>query len=127
MAQRLAEMRRAIIAGQAKFEDLAKQISEDGTSQQGGDLGWATPGNFVPEFEDAMNALPLGGISEPFQSRFGLHIVQVMERREVAIEPRQQREQARSMIRERKFDEAYREWISDLRARAFIEVRDAPL
>jgi len=127
VAQRLAEMRRAIIAGQAKFEDLAKQISEDGTSQQGGDLGWATPGNFVPEFEDAMNALPLGGISEPFQSRFGLHIVQVMERREVAIEPRQQREQARSMIRERKFDEAYREWISDLRARAFIEVRDAPL
>jgi peptidyl-prolyl cis-trans isomerase SurA len=127
IAQRLAEMKRAVETGRAKFEEIAAQVSEDGTAQQGGDLGWATPGNFVPEFEETMNALPLNGISEPFQSRFGLHIVQVMERREVAVDPRQQREQARGTIRERKFDDAYKEWIADLRAKAFIEMRDAPL
>jgi peptidyl-prolyl cis-trans isomerase SurA len=74
-----------------------------------------------------MNGLALNGISDPFQSRFGLHIVQVLERREVTVEPRQLREQARAQLRERKFDEAYKEWISDLRSRAFIEMRDAPL
>jgi peptidyl-prolyl cis-trans isomerase SurA len=126
-AQRLAEMKRAIETGRATFEELARAVSEDGTAQQGGDLGWAAPGQFVPEFEDAMNALSLNGISEPFQSRFGLHIVQVLERREVAIEPRQLREQARAQIRERKFEEAYKEWIADLRSKAFIEVREAPL
>lgn len=124
--QRLAEIKRAIEAGRVKFEDIAKSVSEDGTAQQGGDLGWASPGNFVPEFEEAMNALPLGGISDPFQSRFGLHIVQVLERREVAVEPRQIREQARAQIRERKFEEAYKEWIGDLRSKAFVEVREAP-
>ena len=60
-------------------------------------------------------------------AEFGLHIVQVLERREVTVEPRQLREQARAQLRERKFDEAYKEWISDLRSRAFIEMRDAPL
>jgi len=126
-AQRLAEYKRAIETGSAKFEVLASQFSEDGSAQQGGDLGWAAPGNFVPEFEEAMNGLTLNGISDPFQSRFGLHIVQVLERREVTVEPRQLREQARAQLRERKFDEAYKEWISDLRSRAFIEMRDAPL
>jgi peptidyl-prolyl cis-trans isomerase SurA len=127
IAQRLAEAKRSIEAGRVKFEDVASQISEDGTREQGGDLGWAAPGNFVPEFEETMNALAINGISEPFQSRFGVHIVQVLERREVTVDPRQLRDQARGVIRERKFDEAYKEWISDLRAKAFIEVRDAPL
>lgn len=127
IGQRLAEAKRAIVAGRTKFEDLAREISEDGTREQGGDLGWAAPGQFVPEFEETMNALPLNGISEPFQSRFGLHILQVLERREVSVDPRQQREQARGVVRERKFDEAYKEWISDLRAKAFIEQREAPL
>lgn len=127
VAQRLAEIKRAIESGRAKFEDVAKSVSEDGTASQGGDLGWAAPGQFVAEFEEAMNALPINGISEPFQSRFGLHIVQVLERRETKIEPRQVREQARAQIRERKFEESYKEWIADLRSKAFIEVREAPL
>ncbi len=127
IAQRLAEIKRAVETGQARFEDVARQISEDGSREQGGDLGWAAPGQFVPEFEETMNALPINGISEPFQSRFGLHILQVLERREVTVDPRQLREQARAMVRERKFDEAYKEWISDLRAKAFIEHREAPL
>ena len=95
IAQRLAEAKRAIQAGRAKFEDLAKEFSEDGTAANGGDLGWAPPGNFVPEFEAAMNALPLNGISEPVQSRFGIHLIQVLERRDTKIDPQKLREQAR--------------------------------
>ncbi len=127
IGQHLAEVKRRIEAGGLRFEDVAREISEDGTREQGGDLGWAAPGQFVPEFEDTMKALPINGISDPFQSRFGIHIVQVLERRETKIEPRQLREQARGIVRERKFDEAYKEWVADLRARAFIEQREAPL
>lgn len=126
-AQRLGEFKRAIESGRAKFEDLAKQFSEDGSAPQGGDLGWATPGNFVPEFEEAMGRLALNGISEPVQSRFGLHLIQVLERRDIAVDPRAQREQARGTLRERKFEQAYKEWLADLRARAFIEMRDLPI
>mmetsp|Transcript_3800 Transcript_3800/g.4822 ORF Transcript_3800/g.4822 Transcript_3800/m.4822 type:complete len:88 (+) Transcript_3800:2-265(+) len=81
-------------------------------------------GGFVPEFEEAMNALPLGGISPPVMSRFGLHLIQVLERRTVEIEPKQLREQARSALREQKYDEAYQDWVKDLRAKAFVEVRE---
>lgn len=126
-AQQLAEMKRAVEGGRAKFEDLAVKFSADGSAAQGGDLGWAAPGQFVPEFEAAMNELAPGAISPPFQSQFGLHIVQVLERREVAVDPRQQREQLRAVLRERKFGDAYKEWVADLRAKAFIEQRDAPL
>jgi peptidyl-prolyl cis-trans isomerase SurA len=126
-AQRLMEFKRAIEAGRAKFEDLAKEHSEDGSAPQGGDLGWAAPGQFVPEFEDAMSSLAVNGMGEPVQSRFGLHLIQVLERRDVKVEPRQQREQARAQLREKKFEEAYKEWIADLRSRAFIELRDTPL
>jgi peptidyl-prolyl cis-trans isomerase SurA len=124
IARRLAEAKRAIEAGRLKFEDLAREVSEDGTAQNGGDLGWAPPGNFVPEFEAAMNALPLNGISEPVQSRFGIHLIQVLERRSIAIEPQRLREQARGALRERKFEAAYKDWVKDLRDKAFIELRD---
>lgn len=124
IARRLAEAKRAIEAGRLKFEDLARDVSEDGTAQSGGDLGWAPPGNFVPEFEAAMNALPINGISEPVQSRFGIHLIQVLERRSITIEPQRLREQARGALRERKFETAYKEWIKDLRDKAFVELRD---
>ncbi len=121
---RLREMKRLIESGQVKFEELARQYSEDGSAPQGGDLGWAAPGMFVPEFEEVMNRLDLNGLSEPLQSRFGFHLIQVLERRTKEIEPRQLRDQARAQLRERKFEEAYKEWVKDLRARAFIEMRD---
>jgi peptidyl-prolyl cis-trans isomerase SurA len=124
VARRLAEAKRAIEAGRAKFEDLAKEYSEDGTAANGGDLGWAPPGNFVPEFEAAMDALPLNGISEPVQSRFGIHLIQVLERRETKIDPQKLRDQARGVLRERKFETAYKEWVKDLRDKAFVELRD---
>lgn len=123
--KRLAEMRRQIERG-ARFDELARRHSEDGSAQQGGDLGWTGPGSFVPEFEEAMNRLPLGGLSEPVVSRFGVHLIQVVERRDVAVDAKQLREQARNVLREQKFDEAYSEWIRDLRSKAYIEMREPP-
>ena len=78
-ARRLAEMKRQIESGQAKFENLARANSEDGSAEAGGDLGWMGAGGFVPEFEEAMNALPLNGISQPVMSRFGVHLIQCTE------------------------------------------------
>jgi len=124
---RLAQFRQQIASGQANFETLARQHSQDGSAREGGDLGWVSPGQFVPEFEEAMNRLPLGGISAPVVSRFGVHLIQVLERREVALETKQLREQARAQLREQKFDEAYAEWARDLRARAYVEMREPPL
>jgi peptidyl-prolyl cis-trans isomerase SurA len=124
---RLAGYRRQIESGARTFEDMAREFSEDGSAAQGGDLGWAAPGTMVPEFEEAMNALPLGGLSEPVVSRFGAHLIQVLERREVAVDPKQLREQARNALREQRFDDAYTDWARDLRGRAYVEMREPPL
>ena len=125
-ARRLAEYRRQIESGQRSFEDIARRYSEDGSAASGGDLGWAAPGMFVPEFEAAMNALPPGGVSAPVVSRFGVHLIQVVERREVALDAKQLREQARNVLRERKFEQAYFDWTKELRARAYVEYREPP-
>jgi peptidyl-prolyl cis-trans isomerase SurA len=125
-ARRLSEYRKQIESGSKSFEDIARQYSEDGSAASGGDLGWAAPGVMVPEFEQAMNELALGGLSEPVNSRFGVHLIQVLERREVAQEPKQQREQARNVLREQKFDQAYLDWTKELRSRAYVEFREPP-
>jgi len=124
---RLADYRRQIESGARKFEDMARQFSEDGSAAQGGDLGWASPGAMVPEFEEAMKRLPVGGLSQPVVSRFGVHLLQVMERRQVEVDPKQLREQARNTLREQKFEQAYNDWARDLRARAYVELREPPL
>ncbi|WP_239061843.1 peptidylprolyl isomerase [Ideonella livida] len=126
-SQRLSEMREQVLSGQRKFEDLARQYSEDGSAGAGGDLGWAGPGQFVPEFEQAMNGLAPLGISQPLVSRFGVHLIQVLERRQAKQDPRQAREQARNILRERKYEQAYTEWMEELRSRAYIEMREPPL
>jgi len=125
-ARRLSQFRREIQAGTKTFEQLARENSEDGSSAQGGDLGWASAGTFVPEFEEAIAGLDVGGLSEPVATRFGVHLVQVVERRQVTLDNKQQREQARNILREQKFEEAYVEWLRDLRGRAYIELRDPP-
>ncbi len=124
--RRLAEFRDQILAGNRKFEDLARQYSEDGSATSGGDLGWAAPGSFVPEFEETMNKLQPGGLSAPIVSRFGVHLIQVMERRQVAVDPKELREQARNVLKEQKFEPAYLEWVTELRSRAYIEMREPP-
>ena len=124
--RRMTEFKRQIESGARTFEAMARANSEDGSAPQGGDLGWVAPGAFVPEFEEAMNQLPLGGLSSPVPSRFGVHLIQVLERRSVALDTKQQREQAKNVLREQKFDSAYNEWARDLRARAYIEMREPP-
>jgi peptidyl-prolyl cis-trans isomerase SurA len=125
-AQRLAEIRSRIVSGAESFEQAARENSEDPSAAAGGDLGWVSPGTFVPEFEAVINQLPKGGISEPVVSRFGVHLVQVTDRREVKLDRRQQREQARNILREQKFEAAYSDWMRDLRGRAYVEMREPP-
>lgn len=126
-ARRLQEYRRQIESGRRSFEDLAREFSEDGSAASGGDLGWTQPGAFVPEFEEAMNRLAPGAMSPPVSSRFGLHLIQVVERRDVALDNKALREQARSVLREQKFEQAYEEWTQDLRSRAYVEMREPPI
>jgi peptidyl-prolyl cis-trans isomerase SurA len=125
--QQLAAMKAQIVTGAATFEALAKEHSEDGSAAKGGDLGWTMPGTFVPEFDDAMAALPIGDVSDPVISRFGIHLIQVLERRQAVLDARQEREQARNLLREKKSDEAYAEWNRELRERIYIEMREPPL
>jgi peptidyl-prolyl cis-trans isomerase SurA len=123
---RLTEFKRQIEGGQRRFEDIAREHSLDGSASAGGDLGWASPGQFVPEFEQAMNALALGGVSAPLETRFGWHLIQVQERRTVVPDTKQLRDQARQALRERKFEDAYGEWVREVRGRAYVEFREPP-
>ncbi len=124
--QRLADFKKRIEAGQADFAQLAREFSQDASAANGGDLGWANPGLFVPEFEEAMNSLSPGQIAEPVVSRFGVHLIQLLERRQATLSQREQREVARNVVREKKLDEAYAQWAQDVRGRAYVEMREPP-
>ena len=121
---RLLGYRAQIQAGQADFAELARRHSQDGSAAQGGDLGWASPGMFVPEFEQFMNQLAIGQVGEPLVSRFGVHLIEVLERRRVGTSQREQREAVRGLLREKKLDEAYLLWAQDQRSRAYVELRE---
>lgn len=123
---KLNEFKKRVAAGQADFAALARDHSQDGSAAQGGDLGWANPGMFVPEFEAVMNSLAPGQISEPLVSRFGVHLIQLMERRQATLSPQEQREAARAILHEKKLDEAYASWAQDVRGRAYVELREPP-
>lgn len=122
----LADFKRQIETGKADFAKLAREHSQDGSAPQGGDLGWISPGMFVPEFEEAMNALQPGQIADPTPSRFGVHLIQVLERREAPISERELRDMARLSLRDKKFDETYQLWTQEVRGRTYVEYRDAP-
>lgn len=106
-----------------KFEDLARQYSDDSSAKSGGDLSWVNPGDTLPEFEKTMNALAPGEISNIIKTQFGLHILQVIERRNQDMSKEAARIKARQEIRARKSDEAFQDWVSELRDRAFVELR----
>jgi peptidyl-prolyl cis-trans isomerase SurA len=108
---------------QLSFEAAAKEFSTDGSAAQGGELGWASPGMFVPEFEKVMAALPVGVVSAPFTSRFGVHVMEVLERRQEALPEAQIRAKIRNSVRDKKAVEAADLWINETRGRAFIEYR----
>jgi len=122
----LADIRQKIVTGQASFAQMARQYSQDGTATRGGDLGWSTAGMFVPEFQKALDGLQPGELSEPVTTRFGIHLIQLMERRQAPIDPRQLRENARNMLREQRFDVAYQEWAREVRSQTYIEMREPP-
>ena len=120
----LAQVRARILAGNTSFEAAARELSQDGSAAQGGDLGWASPGMFVPEFEEALDRLRVLEIGTPMVSRFGVHLMQVMERRAVELTPAQLRERMRAELRAQRTEEAYQNWERDIRSRAFVEIRE---
>jgi peptidyl-prolyl cis-trans isomerase SurA len=121
--RKLAELKQRLDHNAAKFEDLAKLFSNDLSASKGGDLGWIYPGDTVPEFERAMDALKPGEISEPIESPFGYHLIQVLERKTDDVSQERQRMVARQAIRERKLDEATQDWLRQVRDRAYVEYR----
>jgi peptidyl-prolyl cis-trans isomerase SurA len=123
---KLTELRQAIVSGKADFAVLAREMSQDGSAPQGGDLGWANPGMFVPEFEQVMGRLRPGQVGEPLVSRFGVHLIEVTDRRNAPMSDQEQRTLARSALREKKLDEAYATWAEDIRSRAYVEMREPP-
>jgi len=122
--KQLAVVRERILAGATSFEAQARALSQDGSASQGGDLGWATPGMFVTEFEQVLLRLREKEIAEPLVSRFGVHLIELLERRNVDLTPSQLRERERNLLRAKRADEAFEAWVRDVRGRAFVEIRD---
>jgi peptidyl-prolyl cis-trans isomerase SurA len=121
--KQMAQLRQRIVSNNASFEDIAKQYSQDGSAAQGGDLGFAVPGQFVPEFQSVMDGLKPGELSEPVITRFGVHLMQVMERKQQQLTQKEMRERAREVLREKKTEESGVTWLADLKAKAFVEIR----
>ncbi|ALM87043.1 molecular chaperone SurA [Bordetella sp. N] len=121
--QRLELLRQRIVSGGEDFAVLARQNSQDATAPQGGDLGWLSPGETVPPFEAAMNGLKVNEISEPIQSPFGWHLIQVLERREKDVADEMQRMQARRILFERRSEPAFEDWLDQLHDQAYIDNR----
>lgn len=119
---RLLQLKERLDNG-VKFEELARLHSDDGSASKGGDLGWVSPGDTVPEFEKAMSALQPNQISGPVQTPFGWHIIQVLERRTQDVTQERQKLLARQAIRERKGEEAFQDWVRQTRDAAYVELR----
>jgi peptidyl-prolyl cis-trans isomerase SurA len=121
--QRMMSLRERIDNG-ADFAELARVHSEDGSASKGGDLGWIYPGDTVPDFERAMNALKVMELSQPVKSPFGFHLIQVQERKLADMSDERKRMEVRRILRDRKSDEAFEEWLRQLRDRAYVELRN---
>ncbi len=107
----------------ANFADLAKLNSEDASAAKGGDLGWLSPGDTVAEFEEAMAKLAPNQISPPVRTSFGWHLIEVLERRKQDVTVDRARSEAQTAIRQRKADEAFQDWVRQIRDKAFVEIR----
>lgn len=121
--RRLEDIRERVVNGRADFGDMARVHSDDASAGRGGELDWVYPGDTVPDFERAMQELKVGDISRPVRTPFGYHLIQVLERRAADVSPERRRLQARQALRERKSDEAYQEWLRQVRDRAYVELR----
>jgi peptidyl-prolyl cis-trans isomerase SurA len=121
--RRLSDLRERIVKGGADFAEIARSQSEDSTAAKGGDLDWIYRGDTVPDFERAMDELKPGEISQPVKSPFGYHLIQVLDRRVADVSAERRRLQARQALRERRADEAYQDWLRQLRDRTYVELR----
>ena len=121
--RRLNDLRRRIVAKEADFGELARVHSDDPSAARGGELDWIYPGDTVPDFERAYQDLKVGEVSEPVRTPFGVHLIQVLERRSADMSAERRRLQARQALRERKGDEAYNEWLRQLRDATYVELR----
>jgi peptidyl-prolyl cis-trans isomerase SurA len=121
--RRLGDLRRRIVAKEADFGEMARVHSDDASSARGGELDWVYPGDTVPDFERAYRELQIGEVSEPVRTPFGVHLIQVLERRSADMSLERRRLQARQALRERKGDEAYNEWLRQLRDTIYVELR----
>jgi peptidyl-prolyl cis-trans isomerase SurA len=119
---RIDRLRERLVSG-ASFEDLARANSEDASSAKGGDLGWISPGDTVPDFERALDKLPVNEISQPVRTPFGWHLIEVLGRRKQDVTEQRRREQARQAIRQRKSDEQFEEFVRQLRDRTYVEYK----
>ncbi|AJY27703.1 peptidylprolyl isomerase [Burkholderia thailandensis] len=120
--QQLIDIRRQIEAG-GDFEKFARTYSQDGSASQGGDLGWISPGETVPEFERAMNALQDGQVSNPVRTEYGYHLIQVLGRRDAEGSVQQQMDIARQAIGQRKAEQAYSDWLRELRDSSYVQIK----
>jgi peptidyl-prolyl cis-trans isomerase SurA len=120
--RKLLQLRERIVNG-ASFAELARLNSDDSSASRGGDLGWVYPGDTVPEFERAFTELKPMEVSQPVKTPFGWHLIQLIERRTADMSSDRQRNEARKVLLERKSDEAYQEWLRQLRDRAYVELR----
>jgi peptidyl-prolyl cis-trans isomerase SurA len=121
--RRLADLRSRIVGGGAEFAEMARVHSDDATAARGGELDWVYPGDTVPDFERAYQELKVGEVSQPVRTPFGYHLIQVLERRSADMSPERRRLQARMALRERKSEEAYQEWLRQLRDQIYVELR----
>jgi peptidyl-prolyl cis-trans isomerase SurA len=123
--RRLNGFRDQIKVKASDFAQLAKKHSEDGSAPNGGNLGWMSPGELVPEFEQAMNQLNINEVSDPVRTEFGWHLIQVVERRQAQLSADKQRDYARAAIREKKLDQAYQDWLRQIRDAATVDIRQS--
>jgi peptidyl-prolyl cis-trans isomerase SurA len=122
--KRLAELKERLDNKAAKFDELARQFSNDGSANKGGDLGWLFPGDAVPEFEAAIASLKPGEVSGVVETPYGFHLIEVLERKSEDTSKDKKRAAARQVIRDRKLAEATEEWLRQVRDRAYVEFRD---
>ena len=107
---------------------MAKQYSLDAASAaKGGDLGWVVSDELVPKFAEAMNGLPLHVVSKPVKTQFGLHLIEVLERKTVDDSESYQRQQVRQFLQQRKFSEAVQNWQQHIRTDAYVKIMDKEL
>ena len=122
--RKLAELKERLDNKAAKFEELARLVSNDGSASKGGDLGWLYPGDTIPEFEKVVNALQPGQISDVVETPYGFHLIELVERKSEDESKEKKRTAARMVIRDRKLAEATEEWQRQVRDRAYVEFRD---